>query len=223
MECEYGPGVSTSATVHLDYGPAQIQTCPLLPRGNYQSILPGTGETERRHPFGSVPAISLRTIQVQYCVLFCIEDVELYQNKCNFPSHLSKCTTVSVAWGRLAVEFVLWQWYHLECLTHAALFTCLCFSRSSDCFCGDKSEWHICGIGELHHLWLREDWSNTPQDGVSHTSIVSALYLKFWIYSGLVELGRRTASLWSFLSKFIYSHTVLESTVGLLYWTEEQF
>uniref|UniRef100_A0A8C5D3U4 Sema domain-containing protein n=1 Tax=Gouania willdenowi TaxID=441366 RepID=A0A8C5D3U4_GOUWI len=38
VECEYGPGFSTSATVHLDYGTAQIQTCPLLPRDNYQSI-----------------------------------------------------------------------------------------------------------------------------------------------------------------------------------------
>ncbi|XP_058498972.1 plexin-D1 [Solea solea] len=42
VECEYGPGVSTAATVHLDYGPAQIQTCPLLPRENYQPIPPGT-------------------------------------------------------------------------------------------------------------------------------------------------------------------------------------
>uniref|UniRef100_A0A3Q3XR60 Sema domain-containing protein n=1 Tax=Mola mola TaxID=94237 RepID=A0A3Q3XR60_MOLML len=42
VECEYGPGVSTNATVHLDYGPAQIQTCPLLPRESYQSIHPGT-------------------------------------------------------------------------------------------------------------------------------------------------------------------------------------
>ncbi|KAJ0036648.1 hypothetical protein NQD34_005325 [Periophthalmus magnuspinnatus] len=42
VECEYGPGVSTAATVHLDYGTAQIQTCPLLPRENYQPILPGT-------------------------------------------------------------------------------------------------------------------------------------------------------------------------------------
>ncbi|KAM9855581.1 plexin-D1 [Aulostomus maculatus] len=42
VECEYGSGFSTTATVHLDYGPAQIQTCPLLPRENYQPILPGT-------------------------------------------------------------------------------------------------------------------------------------------------------------------------------------
>ncbi|XP_054464831.1 plexin-D1 [Anoplopoma fimbria] len=42
VECEYGPGVSTAATVHLDSGPAQIQTCPLLPRENYKPILPGT-------------------------------------------------------------------------------------------------------------------------------------------------------------------------------------
>lgn len=46
VECEYGPGVSTAATVHLGYSFAQIQTCPLLPRENYQSILPGAGETE---------------------------------------------------------------------------------------------------------------------------------------------------------------------------------
>lgn len=42
VECEYGPGVSTAATVHLDYGPAQIQTCPLLPLEKYQAIPPGT-------------------------------------------------------------------------------------------------------------------------------------------------------------------------------------
>ncbi|KAM4562125.1 plexin-D1 [Odontesthes bonariensis] len=42
VECEYSPGLSTAATVHLDYGPAQIQTCPLLSRKHYQSILPGT-------------------------------------------------------------------------------------------------------------------------------------------------------------------------------------
>uniref|UniRef100_A0A667YH04 Plexin D1 n=1 Tax=Myripristis murdjan TaxID=586833 RepID=A0A667YH04_9TELE len=41
VECDYGLGVSTAATVHLDYGPAQIQTCPLLPRENYPSIPPG--------------------------------------------------------------------------------------------------------------------------------------------------------------------------------------
>ncbi|KAM9344220.1 plexin-D1 isoform 2-T2 [Pholidichthys leucotaenia] len=42
VECEYGPGVSTAATVHLDYGSAQIQTCPLIPRERYQPILPGS-------------------------------------------------------------------------------------------------------------------------------------------------------------------------------------
>ncbi|XP_041859634.1 plexin-D1 [Melanotaenia boesemani] len=42
VECEYRPRVSTAATLHLDYGPAQIQTCPLLPREQYQPILPGT-------------------------------------------------------------------------------------------------------------------------------------------------------------------------------------
>ncbi|XP_063320866.1 plexin-D1 [Pelmatolapia mariae] len=41
VECEYEPGVSTVATVHLDSGPSQIQTCPLLPRKMYQPILPG--------------------------------------------------------------------------------------------------------------------------------------------------------------------------------------
>ena len=48
VECEYSPGLSTAATVHLDYGPAQIQTCPLLSREHYQPILPGTGESRRR-------------------------------------------------------------------------------------------------------------------------------------------------------------------------------
>uniref|UniRef100_A0A672ITK1 Sema domain-containing protein n=1 Tax=Salarias fasciatus TaxID=181472 RepID=A0A672ITK1_SALFA len=38
VECEYRPGVSTDATVHLDYGTAQIQTCPLLPPDSFQPI-----------------------------------------------------------------------------------------------------------------------------------------------------------------------------------------
>ncbi|KAM6977277.1 plexin-D1 [Aplochiton taeniatus] len=41
VECDYGLGVSTAATVHLDYGPAQIQTCPLLPRESYPDIPSG--------------------------------------------------------------------------------------------------------------------------------------------------------------------------------------
>lgn len=61
VECEYGPGVSTSATVHLDSGPAQIQTCPLLPRENYQSILPSAGENEAGHPVGPTPDVSSST------------------------------------------------------------------------------------------------------------------------------------------------------------------
>ncbi|XP_061158156.1 plexin-D1 [Syngnathus typhle] len=41
VECEYGPGMWTAATLHLGHGPAQIQTCPLLARENYRPILPG--------------------------------------------------------------------------------------------------------------------------------------------------------------------------------------
>ncbi|KAK6303750.1 hypothetical protein J4Q44_G00262040 [Coregonus suidteri] len=41
VECDYGLGVATVATVHLDYGSAQIQTCPLLPRERYPHIPPG--------------------------------------------------------------------------------------------------------------------------------------------------------------------------------------
>lgn len=98
VECEYGPGVSTSATVHLGYSFAQIQTCPLLPRENYQSILPGAGETE---PIWLCTSHYLSTqYKYSYSVgfsFFYMEDVELYQNKCNFPFYLSKCTKVSVA------------------------------------------------------------------------------------------------------------------------------
>uniref|UniRef100_A0AAY4D4M8 Sema domain-containing protein n=1 Tax=Denticeps clupeoides TaxID=299321 RepID=A0AAY4D4M8_9TELE len=41
VECDYGTGRSTRATVHLESGPAQIQTCPLLPRDQYPSIPQG--------------------------------------------------------------------------------------------------------------------------------------------------------------------------------------
>lgn len=175
MECEFGPGVSTNATVHLDSGPAQIQTCPLLSRENYQPILPGTGKIDHAFIGQCARLISLRhTSTFTECYLKEKKSFELYQNRCNFPFQLSEYSKVSEAWGRTVVK--LWYWYHLECLTHATLLTCLCFFRSSDCFCGDKGEWHICGIRELHNLWLREDGSNTSKDIVSHTSIV---YLKF--------------------------------------------
>ncbi|KAJ8257496.1 hypothetical protein GJAV_G00186230 [Gymnothorax javanicus] len=38
VECDYGLGFSTAATVHFDSGPSQIQTCPLLPREKYPRI-----------------------------------------------------------------------------------------------------------------------------------------------------------------------------------------
>ncbi|KAG7472234.1 hypothetical protein MATL_G00106780 [Megalops atlanticus] len=41
VECDYGLGVSTTATLHLDSGPSQIQTCPLLPRERYPRIPAG--------------------------------------------------------------------------------------------------------------------------------------------------------------------------------------
>ncbi|KAJ8016168.1 hypothetical protein DPEC_G00004390 [Dallia pectoralis] len=41
VKCDYGLGIATAATVHLDYGPAQIQTCPLLPRERYPDIPQG--------------------------------------------------------------------------------------------------------------------------------------------------------------------------------------
>lgn len=70
VECEYEPGVSTVATVHLDSGPSQIQTCPLLPRKSYQPILPGKGGTANRQPFGffffaKLPAMFFHTFQGQ--------------------------------------------------------------------------------------------------------------------------------------------------------------
>ncbi|XP_056628860.1 plexin-D1 [Triplophysa dalaica] len=38
VECDYGFGIATNATVHLDYGTTQIQTCPLPPSGIYGTI-----------------------------------------------------------------------------------------------------------------------------------------------------------------------------------------
>ncbi|KAJ8265165.1 hypothetical protein COCON_G00142640 [Conger conger] len=38
VQCDYGLGVSTAATVHFESGPSQIQTCPLLPREKYPRI-----------------------------------------------------------------------------------------------------------------------------------------------------------------------------------------
>ncbi|KAK2899118.1 hypothetical protein Q8A67_010536 [Cirrhinus molitorella] len=42
VECYYGAGIATNATVHLDYSTAQIQTCPLPPRHMYPTIPFGT-------------------------------------------------------------------------------------------------------------------------------------------------------------------------------------
>ncbi|KAF5893208.1 plexin-D1, partial [Clarias magur] len=38
LECYYGPGMVTVATVHLDSSPAKIQTCPLPPPNNFPKI-----------------------------------------------------------------------------------------------------------------------------------------------------------------------------------------
>lgn len=97
-----------------------------------------------------------------------VQASEPYQSKCNFSFHLLKMHPKrSVArGGRLAAPVI-------PSLVLAMLFTCLCFSRSSGGFCGDKSEWHICGIWELHPLRLREDRSDTPQDIVSPPCFVS--------------------------------------------------
>ncbi|XP_017323336.1 plexin-D1 [Ictalurus punctatus] len=38
LECDYGVGMATVATVHLDGGPAKIQTCPLPPSSNFPKI-----------------------------------------------------------------------------------------------------------------------------------------------------------------------------------------
>uniref|UniRef100_A0A673HAI0 Plexin-D1-like n=1 Tax=Sinocyclocheilus rhinocerous TaxID=307959 RepID=A0A673HAI0_9TELE len=43
LECDYGVGITTSATVHLDYSTTQIQTCPLLPPHMYPTIPFGKG------------------------------------------------------------------------------------------------------------------------------------------------------------------------------------
>lgn len=97
VECEYGPGVSTSATVHLDSGPAQIQTCPLLPQKNYQSILPSAGENEARRPVGPEPAVSSSTrchVQFQSSHMSaCI------RTKVISPCHLPESGKVSAARG----------------------------------------------------------------------------------------------------------------------------
>ncbi|XP_050973700.1 plexin-D1 [Labeo rohita] len=42
VECYYGVGIATNATVHLDYDTAQIQTCPLPPTRMYPTIPFGT-------------------------------------------------------------------------------------------------------------------------------------------------------------------------------------
>ncbi|XP_051964784.1 plexin-D1-like [Xyrauchen texanus] len=41
VQCDYGVGITTNATVHLDYGTAQIQTCPLPPPHMYPTIPSG--------------------------------------------------------------------------------------------------------------------------------------------------------------------------------------
>ncbi|XP_051509231.1 plexin-D1 [Myxocyprinus asiaticus] len=41
VQCDYGVGITTNATVHLDYGMTQIQTCPLPPPHMYPTIPSG--------------------------------------------------------------------------------------------------------------------------------------------------------------------------------------
>uniref|UniRef100_A0A4W6D7T6 Plexin D1 n=1 Tax=Lates calcarifer TaxID=8187 RepID=A0A4W6D7T6_LATCA len=141
VECEYGPGVSTAVTVHLDYGPAQIQTCPLLPRENYQPIPPGTD-----HLTVSV-AIKVNGTSV-VSGSFIIYD---------FTHLLSQLSTVKCSGVTLSTN----QWsqvYHLN-LRRRGFFS----GRREDIFVDSpqpmKVEVYNCGVGssDCSQCWGRED------------------------------------------------------------------
>uniref|UniRef100_A0A8P4KQT2 Plexin D1 n=1 Tax=Dicentrarchus labrax TaxID=13489 RepID=A0A8P4KQT2_DICLA len=158
VECEYGPGVSTAATVHLDYGTAQIQTCPLLPRENYQPILPGTGETEHKHPFGCAPmlqAISLYTIvQLQYMIhffnFFSSDHVDVYLKHAAHMVHMSykRILRVYSRQGKHSFVMLYYNNNYLSPTSHPLLVEVYnCKVGSSDCSqCwGREDQGHLCG------------------------------------------------------------------------------
>uniref|UniRef100_A0A672Q2R6 Plexin D1 n=1 Tax=Sinocyclocheilus grahami TaxID=75366 RepID=A0A672Q2R6_SINGR len=112
LECDYGMGITTNATVHLDYGTTQIQTCPLLPLHMYPTI-----------PFGKARLIlyfwkGLRgqmcnDVCVCVCVCVCVFAVEVYSCSAG-NSNCSQC------WGRQAQG-------------HICVWSCVC--RVLDCVC----------------------------------------------------------------------------------------
>uniref|UniRef100_A0A8C6PPG4 Plexin D1 n=1 Tax=Nothobranchius furzeri TaxID=105023 RepID=A0A8C6PPG4_NOTFU len=121
VECEYRPGISTAATLHLDYGPAQIQTCPLLPRENYRPIPPRTGKTLR---YTSICQTHLSTVTVY--------DSSFQWNRCHF----------------LFFTVYLWLFYIGLCVSLVPLVEVYnCGVGSSDCSqCwGREDQGHLCG------------------------------------------------------------------------------
>uniref|UniRef100_A0A3B3DBY2 Plexin D1 n=1 Tax=Oryzias melastigma TaxID=30732 RepID=A0A3B3DBY2_ORYME len=79
VECEYWPGVSTAATLHLDHGPAQIQTCPLPPRENYHPILPGT---DHRSISVVIKVNGTSVVSGSFIVYDCERTGEIHPTKC---------------------------------------------------------------------------------------------------------------------------------------------
>uniref|UniRef100_A0A672Q2P3 Plexin D1 n=1 Tax=Sinocyclocheilus grahami TaxID=75366 RepID=A0A672Q2P3_SINGR len=107
LECDYGMGITTNATVHLDYGTTQIQTCPLLPLHMYPTIPFGKGTyTADRASVGrmiyngsdfwkGLRGQMCNDVCVCVCVCVCVFAVEVYSCSAG-NSNCSQC------WGRQA-------------------------------------------------------------------------------------------------------------------------
>uniref|UniRef100_A0A8D0A7P2 Plexin D1 n=1 Tax=Sander lucioperca TaxID=283035 RepID=A0A8D0A7P2_SANLU len=156
VECEYEPGFSTVATVHLDYGPAQIQTCPLLPRENYQPILPGTGETENIYLAACQCCHTYRSTHYKYSYsmeeLDCDFGTEQRYEATWLNSSAVRCSGVTLSTNQRS------QVYHLN-LKRRGYFS----PQGEDVFVDSpqpmRVEVYNCGVGssDCSQCWGRED------------------------------------------------------------------
>uniref|UniRef100_A0AAY4D4L6 Sema domain-containing protein n=1 Tax=Denticeps clupeoides TaxID=299321 RepID=A0AAY4D4L6_9TELE len=135
VECDYGTGRSTRATVHLESGPAQIQTCPLLPRDQYPSI-------PQDHIIVPV-AIRVDGVSVvsgSFVIYDCERTGEINQKTgCMFPTHVIFLSSSSSVWGCRGTVF-----NSLPPLSPVEVYRC--DSGSSDCSeCwGREHQGHLC-------------------------------------------------------------------------------
>uniref|UniRef100_A0A8C6PST1 Plexin D1 n=1 Tax=Nothobranchius furzeri TaxID=105023 RepID=A0A8C6PST1_NOTFU len=154
VECEYRPGISTAATLHLDYGPAQIQTCPLLPRENYRPIPP---RTDHLTVSVAIKVNGTSVVSGSFIIYDCERTGCFAQQREDLECDFGTDQRYEATWldnstvkcsGVVVITVYLWLFYIGLCVSLVPLVEVYnCGVGSSDCSqCwGREDQGHLCG------------------------------------------------------------------------------